>query len=1119
MPVDPSQLRDIYSDPTVQAREADEALTSSIQSQFPLESKNYLLHIENVKAHPKFFSHADEKDAILRSKSLTYPITGDVTMVSKATGKVVDSVKNFPLMDAFHVTRKHTLLYKGNNYIVSNQLQLLPGVYTRTRENTGELEAHYNTAKGASFKVVLDPKTQVFSVELESSSNPIAPLLTHVFNVPTSEIEKFVPSEVWKHNVEACAGKEEKIIKAFYNRMVYKKDANASIDQMSQAIRESLLGSKLHKETTETTLGKSFESIEPEVLLRTLSNLVQVHRGDRPEDNRDSLQFKRVQALPDYLRTRFAKGHESVNSVKKTIIRGLDKQVDGNNPKIRDAVSSRPFNKVYASYIQKSSLISTPSETNSIESVENVGKVTVLGPEEGGISDSRAVPMAARNIDPSHLGILDPARTPESGHAGIDQRFTITAKKDKEGRLYAEVKDNQGAIKYLSVQEMMSTTIGFSDTKEDGTAQAQVHGEMRRVPISQVKYWLSDPSSMYTYTTNLVPFLNSNHPGRLTMAGKAIPQALSLVEREAPLVQTVTSRGHPFVLALAEGISTVAEVPGGGKVVKIESDGMKIKSNKTGEIVKIPSVKNLPFNMKGFYDDEHPLVKEGDEVKEFQQLYENNYTRNGMLALGKNLSVAYMPYKGYNHEDGIVISESAAKSLANHQAYKIDYEVTPDTTAQKQLLSRYYPGKFTKEQLDKLDDRGYAKVGVTMNYGDPVYAVLEKREPTPEDRILGRLHKTLVNPYRLVTEIWNHEESGTVVDAHTDSKAIRIIMRSIKQLVEGDKLTGLHGNKGVISLILPDHKMPYNKATGKPVDLVLNPASVTSRINLGQIMETAASKIADKTGKPYLVKNFDGSNNLKTIKKELAAHGLSDTDELMDPETNKSYGQIFNGKQYILKLYKTTDSNASARNVGGYDNVMQPTKGGEEGSKSVGYMEMLGLLGSDARHNLREISTLKSENNEDFWLKFIRGEPLPKPKMTFATQKFFDYLQGAGVKVKTTGGMLQAAPVTDQDILELSNGELKKPEMLNSKNLEPEETGLYDYGITGGLRGSKWSHYKLAEPMVNPVAESSVKSILNLSTEEFNNITSGKYGIQHMGDSTFNMYDTTTKKLVREVKI
>lgn len=1115
MPADKSKLYSIYSSPVAINRQADQSLVDSIASQFPLEGKNYHLVVENVRAEPKEYGKQEEKNAILQSKSLTYPIKGDVKLISKATGKTVDEIKSFPLMDAFHLTDKHTILYKGNNYTVANQLQLLPGVYTRTKENTGELEAHYNTGKGASFRILLDPQTQIFNMEIGGSSNPVAPLLSRVFGVSSAEVEKYVPKEVWDKNLEATKGKEDKIIKAFYNRLVYTKEPSATPEQMAQALRESVTRSTLHPETTKVTLGKSFETITPEVILLTLRNLVQVHTGQRIEDNRDSLQFKRVQNLPDYLRTRFAKEHETVRAAKRRMTFGLEK-IDPNRPRIRDALPSKPFNRIYSAYIQQSSLISTPSETNPIESIENVGKVTVLGPAEGGIAEERGVPMAARNIDPSHLGVLDPSRTPESGHAGIDQRFTITAKRDRDGRLYARVKDLSGKEHYLSVQEMMDNIIGFPDSKEGDMCQAQVKGQMQRVPIKSVTYWLADPTDIYTITTNLVPFLNSNHPGRLTMAGKAIPQALSLVDREAPLVQTVGSAGTSFSVGLGRLFATKSNKP--GVVVKATDEEVHIKTD-DGSIEKVKAVRNIPFNMKGFQDDEKPLVEVGQKVTKATPIFENNYTKNGVLALGKNLSVAYIPYKGYNHEDGIVIREGAAKGLTSHHAYKIDYEVSPDTVANKSLLKRYYPGKFTAEQIAKLDDKGYAKVGSKIHYGDPVYAVLEKREPSPEDRILGRLHKSLVNPYRLATEIWTHEESGEIVDAHTDGKSVRILARSEKPLEVGDKLTGLHGNKGIVSLILPDNEMPHGVESGKPVDLLLNPASVTSRINLGQLMETVASKIADKTGKPYLVKNFEHGNNLTRLQNELKQHGLSDTEELRDPKTGKSLGNILTGKQYILKLYKTSTENLSARNVGGYDNIMQPTKGGEEGSKSVGYMEMLGLLGSDARKNLKEISTLKSEQNDDYWAKFIRGEPLPKPKMTFATQKFFDYLKGSGINVKIDQHNVTAVPLTDHDILRMSSGEIKEPKMLNAKNLEPEDGGLFDYGTTGGLKGNKWSHYRLAEPVVNPVFENPVKSILGLSTKEFDGINSGKYSVHPIGDGVFHIKDSETDKLVKELKV
>ena len=1111
------QLTPIFSSPRHINDEADKALVESLEKSFPVENKHYLMELSNVKVHRKEYDHVSEKDAILRSKSLVYPIKGDITLTSKLTGKVVDKVTDFPLLDSFHITPKHTLMYKGNNYIVSNQLQLLPGIYTRTRENTGELESHINTGKGQSFRLVLDPRLRVFFLELMSTHTPIGPILTHVFGITESEAVKYMPKDVWEANMAFTMGKDEKIIRSLYQRMVYSKESNLGVEEMSAELRKSLEASTLNEETTLVTLGKSFSTITKEVILLALKNLVDVHKGDRPEDNRDSLQFKRVQNLPDYLRTRFAKEHETVRRVKNRLGFGLEK-IDANNPKISDAVPSKPFNKIYSAYLQSSSLISTPSETNPIESLENVGKVTVLGPEEGGISNERGVPMSARNIDPSHLGILDPARTPESSHAGIDQRFTMTSRRDKEGRLYAEVHDSQGKTHHLSVPEMMRTVIGFADQKNSTNKliEAQDHGEMKRVPRNKVQYWISDPTSIYTVTTNLVPFLNSNHPGRLTMAGKAIPQALSLVDREQPLVQTLNAKGNSLVGMIGRVTSTVSPVD--GVISKIAAKELHIKDAE-GNTHKIRAVQNLPFNMKGFQDDEAPLFKEGDKVKAGDPLYDNNYTRQGVLSLGKNLTAAYMPYKGYNHEDGIVISETAAKGMSSHHAYKVDYEVNPNTVAKKVLLKRYFPGKFTPDQLGKLDDSGYVRVGVELQYGDPVYAVLERREPSPEDRILGNLHKSLVNPYRLVMEPWNHEELGKVVDAHTEAKEVRILIRSIKHLEVGDKLTGLHGNKGVVSLIQPDDAMPTNRDTGKPVDLVLNPASVTSRINLGQIMETAAAKIAKKTGKPYLVKNFDTGNNVANLQAQLKEHGLSDTDTLYDPKTGKDYGKIFGGPQYWLKLYKTSDSNASARNVAGYDNILQPTKGGEEGSKAVGWMEMLGLLGSDARKNLKEISTLKSEQNDDYWAKFIRGEALPKPKTTFATEKFFDYLRGAGVNVKIDKGQITASPLTDHEILKQSNGEIKEPLMLNAKNLDPEDGGLFDQVITGGLKGTKWSHYGLAEAVVNPIFENPVKSILGLSTVEFDSITSGKYGVIDLGGGKFDIVDTSTDKKIRGIVV
>ena len=1116
MPTDPRSLARIFTSPEDIGNKVDQSLIKGLSAQFPVEGKHYRLEATDFRAERKNFTHDDEKKAILESRSLTYPIRANLRLIDKATGQVVDELKDYALMDSFHLTNKHTMLYKGNNYAIANQLQLRPGVYTRSRE-TGELESHFNTGTGRSFSITLEPQTQIFYLEVGSSRIPAAPLLHSVFHVDANTVSDYIPAETWLINLKNVAGKEDRYVADLYHRMVStaKQIPGADAKTMAEQLRESIQNSQLNVHTTSATLGKAFPAINAEAILLSMKNLVEIHKGLKQEDNRDSLQFKRVQNLPDFLDTRFAKEHQVVKIIKNRISRELDR-ISPEAPKLRGNLGSKPFNKFFSNYITSSSLISTPSETNPIESIENVAKVTVLGPGEGGIASDRGVPMGARDIHPSHLGIIDPSRTPESGHAGIDQRFTISARRDPDGNLFARVRDNEGKIKFLSVHEMMSSVIGFPHQEGKDIVQAQVRGELGKANRKDVQYWIADMTDAYTVTTNLVPFLNSNHPGRLTMAGKAIPQALSLVNREVPLVQTVNENGTSYSKALAAVTSTVS--PCEGEVLKVEVNAITIQPEDGGKPIAVKAVKNLPFNMKGFHDDETPLVKVGDKVHEGTQLYETNYTKDGILALGKNLHVAYIPWKGYNHEDGLVLSRSCADSLSSHHAYKIDYSVNDSTVAKKSLIARYFPGSLTKEQLDKLDDNGYAKVGTILHHGDPCYAVLERREATAQDKMLGRLHKTLVRPFSLRTEPWSHDEDGKVVDAHTTDKNIRFIIRSIKPLEVGDKLTGFHGNKGIVSLILDDHEMPYVKDTGKPVDILLNPASVTSRINLGQLMETAAAKIAEKQGKPYMIHNFSKTSNVTDLTKELAANGLKDTEELVDPVTNKTLGNVLSGPQYFLKLYKTSDQNWSARNTGGYDNDKQPTKGGEEGSKSVGYMEMLGLLGSNARKNLKEISTLKSEQNDEYWEHFLSGHALPKPNTTFATKKFLDYLTASGIKTNMQGGKLTLAPLTDKDIAAMSHGELKNVKMITARNMTPETGGLFDPIITGGFKGTQWSHYKLAEPVPNPVFERPLKSILGLSTKEFEGIAGGTLGVKKVGNE-FHIHDIVTGKKVRAVKV
>ncbi len=1081
----------IYKGPQEISEGSDKAFMEGVTKLFPIQGRYYTLKLSSITKDAKSFGREDEKNAILGSSSLTNNVYGDVSLVDNETGKIVDISRKYPLGKVFTFTQKGTVLYKGNNYMFANQLQMLPGVYTRTKNN-GVLEAHFNTGSGNSFSIIVEPETGLFYLIPKSSSSKILlfPLL-HVLGVPN--LQKILGDTLLQKNIEASKGKESQTLRAIYTRLVPKKKQIPDIDdqQVVDELKNQLRTFDLHKETTKITLGKEYDHINPEVFSAALSNLVQVYKGEKEEDNRDSLAFKKVQSFPDFIRSRFEKGAETRDIVRKIHYK-MEKKID--HPTIKDFLPPFAFTRVITDFIQTSELAYVPTETNYLESLENVGKVTLLG--EGAIPSDEAVPASARGLDPSHFGVLDLNRTPESSHAGIDLRFALRAARDEHGIIYLPVINAKtGKEEHISTQKALQSVIGFPG-EEGKVVRANIKGVLGEIEKSKVDYWYSDPSDFYSVTTNLIPFMNSDHPGRLTMAGKALPQSLALETREAPLVQSTTSDGSTFVQKFGKVLSVIATKNG---VVSGKTARHVVVSNEDGTKSFYTQVKNLPFNQKGFLDVQAPIVKEGDVVKKGQLISDTNYTKNGDLALGVNMKVAYMPYKGYNFEDGIVISQSASERLLSSHFYLEKYDKSRETVDSITLVKRYFPNKFTPEQLANLNPKGVAIVGKTLKKGDPIIAMLEKRPITPEDKMLGRLNKALIKPFRLVEVLWEHDVPGLVVDSH-EGKTVKVSIRAEKPAEVGDKLTGLHGNKGVIALILPDEKMPYTAHNGEKAEVILNPASVTSRVNLGQLLETAAGKIAKKTGKPYLIGNYREKDNLLKVKKDLAAHGLSEADEMIDPDTGKPYpNKIFNGHQYILKLNKTTDQNYSARNTGSYDSNMQPVKGGMEGSKGIGFMEFLAMLGNNARHNLKEMTTVKSEKNEDYWASFVRGEPLPVPNTPFVTSKFFNMLKASGAAVSDDGKMLKIKPMTSKEVLKQSNGEIKKPLMIEAKNLEPETDGLFDISKTGGLHGTKWTHYTLAEPVLNPLFEKAAKKLLGLSSPDFEKLVSGEYKVLRQG--------------------
>jgi DNA-directed RNA polymerase beta subunit len=506
-------------------------------------------------------------------------------------------------------------------------------------------------------------------------------------------------------------------------------------------------------------------------------------------------------------------------------------------------------------------------------------------------------------------------------------------------------------------------------------------------------------------------------------------------------------------------------------------------------LIKVPFETNFPFPSKTYLHHELS-VKPGQKVNAGDRLGDSNFTRNGTLALGKNLLVGYMPYHGLNSNDAVVISEGCAQKLTSEHMYREIYPLSSQIELSKGKHKTFYGNKYTPQQYEKLDDSGVIRKGTRVDPKDPLVLGLTKAQIQGVDLMLGRISKSLTKPYREVTLQWEHGTPGEVVEVLRSPNQIAILVKTHERMNVGDKLAGRYGNKGVVAKIVPDHEMIQDEK-GRPLDLILTSAGVVSRINPAQIIETAVGKVVEKTRRPILYDNAEEKNAVKWAKDLLKQHNIKDKEHVYDPRTQRTIkgpdGKgVLVGRQFIYKLFKSTDTNFSGHGVGPYDVNEQPLKtGGDESAKGIGKMEFDAIVAHNARSFLQEASSIKSQKNDEFWRAVQLGSPLPTPKPSFAFNKFTAMLEGSGVKVDKRGSKFKLLPMTDKDVLERSRGAIENKKTLIAKNLKPETGGLFDPNKTGGPQGTLYSHIDLHEAVPHPVFVEPIRRVLGLSQKDF----------------------------------
>jgi len=1048
------------------------AALSAVEGIFPVEGRLRTLRLEKVWVDDSLDSTDYASQAKAKEKEQTWgaSVYASLALVDKATGNVIDRSAKVRLFTLPKITDRFSYIVGGNEYQVHNQLRLKPGIYTIRKQN-GELKTQFNLAVGKQFDLSFKESTGVFYIQKiggGASNIPLYPVLTYLGISPS------LIASSWGSQIEAAnRNSDPKVVQKATSAFGIKKGS----------LKEYFAKTKLSPETTKLVLGTGFDRVDGPALLAASKHLLDVHLGKKEPVDRDSLAFKELHGVEDFLQFRLERN-------KEALFRKISRSIDNlNREKISQLVNPSAFNSVVESFFTQDDKSATPEQTNPLEMISGAYRTTIMG--SGGVKSRHAVTPEMRNVHHSHYGLVDPAHTPESDKVGANLTMSIGAVKDGKS-LKMVVLGKNGKPATLSAEEAFDKHIALADQKGD-VQKAVYRGDIVEVPREKIDFRTPHPASIFSVSSNLIPYLPSNQGNRATMASKMLEQAIGLKHRQAPLVQVALGDGTSMEEQIGRQVAKVS--PDDGVVKEVTSNYLVISTASGDKRVNLYN--NFALNRKSFMHHE-PLVKKGDRVKKGQLLAESNFTRGGTLALGTNLRTAYLPYKGYNFEDGIVISESAAEKLTSEHIYKKAYEKDDNSILNLVAFKSFYPNAASPSSLQKLDQEGVIKKGEKVTQGDVVIAALRKRASSMPVRIISR---ALAERPKDDSVYWNQEDPGIVIDVQKVGRKITVFIKTEEKAKIGDKLSGRMGNKGIITKILPDNETPHS-ADGKPVEVMLNPHGVISRINIGQIYESAAAKAALKTGVPHRVRNFSGENYLETTKEFVSKHGVDDKEELFDPETGKSLGRVHVGHPHILKLFKQSTANYSARQGGpgsAYDINMQPIKsGGDEGAKALDVLTFYSMLSHGARANLREMATVKSSQNDEFWKAFKAGQLPPPTSTPFAYDKFVSYLKASGVDVAKEGSTVVLQPLTDKQILGMSSAPITKPLLFRAKDMQPIPGGFFDPAKLGGFRGNKWGHLELKEPVLNPVFEAAAKKVTGLGNK-LDGVIEGKVYVDESG--------------------
>jgi DNA-directed RNA polymerase subunit beta len=612
-------------------------------------------------------------------------------------------------------------------------------------------------------------------------------------------------------------------------------------------------------------------------------------------------------------------------------------------------------------------------------------------------------------------------------------------------------------------------------------------------PDEEVDYEMLSPNHMWSTNINMIPTQGAVQGARLFYGSRFFEQARSLVNGEPPLVQTHSDdHGKSWEAALGPQLGAVMA----DEDSDVESaDDRRIVLNGASGRKEIPLFHNLPYNRKSLLR-QSPVVKAGDKLVKGQAVARSNYTDDkGAMNMGLNARMALVPYKGWSMDDAIVVSDDFARRLTSDHGEIYDQEYDDDVKGGFGHYTSLFPKQFTKDQLAKVDpETGVVRPGVSLDPGDPIFLATRPRTFSSAGASLGNLSRTVRMSRSNAAQTWDADVPGQVTDVVQTKKGWKAVIQSLHPAQVGDKVTVRSGGKGTISKILDKDKMPRTM-DGQPLDVLLNQLSLGSRTNSALPVEMWMGKIAKQQGKPMVLPAFNapGQDWMAQVREELDKAGLSPEEEIYDPEMNRKLDRpVSVGNAYVMKLVHTSADKVSSRGQAGYDNNLQPQRGGGLGgsAKRLSGLESHALLSSGAYATLREGSTLRGQANDDYWRTWREGGQPRPPGKPFVWSKFMAMLQGTGMNPADKGkGVLRLGPMTDKHVDELKPVEVRNPGMVDLRTMEPDAGGLFDTALSGT---NKWGVINLPRPLPNPAYHDTIRQLLGLKKTELDAILAGE---------------------------